>query len=150
VDLLRDQPEPTFVYERRRTLIRPRILLADDHREFLEAESALLRPFFDLVGTAGDGRSLISEVHRLKPDVVVADITMPVMNGIDAVRKLIESGSSTKFIFLTINTDQEFVEACMKVGARGYVWKPRMKGHLVPAIRAVLEDLPYISPLASS
>jgi DNA-binding NarL/FixJ family response regulator len=128
-------------------LLRPRILLADDHREFLEAESALLRPYFDLVGTASNGSSLISEVQRLKPDVVVVDITMPVMNGIDAVRKLIESGSAAKFIFLTINTDQEFVKACMKVGARGYVWKSRMKGHLVPAIRAALEDLPYISPL---
>jgi DNA-binding NarL/FixJ family response regulator len=131
-------------------LIRPRILLADDHREFLEAESALLRPYFDLVGTASDGRSLVSEVHRLKPDVVVVDITMPVMNGIDAVRKLVESGSAAKFIFLTINTDQEFVKACMEVGARGYVWKSRMKGHLVPAIRAALEDQPYISPLTSS
>jgi len=128
-------------------LIRPRILLADYHREFLEAESALLRPHFELVGTAGDGSSLISEVQRLKPDVVVVDITMPVMNGIDAVRKLIELGSAAKFIFLTINTDQEFVKACMKVGARGYVWKSRMKAHLVPAIRAALEDQPYISPL---
>ena len=131
-------------------MIRPRILLADDHRELLEAESALLRPYFDLVGTAGDGRSLIFEVQRLSPDVVVADIAMPVMNGIDAVRKLIESGSAARFIFLTINTDQEFVKACMNVGARGYVWKSRMKGHLVPAIRAALEDLTYISPLTSA
>jgi Response regulator containing a CheY-like receiver domain and an HTH DNA-binding domain len=131
-------------------LIRPRVLLADDHREFLEAESALLRPYCDLVGTASDGRSLISEVLRLKPDVVVVDITMPVMNGIDAVRKLIESGSAAKFVFLTINTDQEFVKACLNTGARGYVWKSRMKGHLIPAIRAVLEDLPYISPLTST
>jgi DNA-binding NarL/FixJ family response regulator len=131
-------------------LIRPRILLADDHREFLEAVSALLRPHFDLVGTASDGGSLVSEVQRLKPDVVVVDITMPVMNGIDAVRKLKESGSAAKFIFLTINTDQEFVKACMRVGARGYVWKTRMKGHLVPAIQAALDDLPYISPLTSS
>jgi DNA-binding NarL/FixJ family response regulator len=130
-------------------LIRPRILLADDHREFLEVESAFLRPYFDLVGTASDGRSLISEVHRLRPDVVVVDITMPGMNGIEAVRKLIESGSVAKFVFLTINTEQEFVKACMKVGGRGYVCKSRMKGHLIPAIRAALEDLPYISPLTS-
>jgi DNA-binding NarL/FixJ family response regulator len=130
-------------------LIRPRVLLADDHREFLEAESTVLRPYFDLVGTASDGRSLIAEVHRLKPDVVVVDINMPLINGIDAVRELMESGSAAKFIFLTINTDQELVKACMKAGARGYVWKSRMKGDLVPAIRAALEDLPYISPLTS-
>ena len=131
-------------------MIRQRVLLADDHSDFLEAESAILRPCFDLVGTVHDGRALVSEALRLKPDVVVVDITMPFMNGIEAVRKLIESGSTAKFIFLTINTDEEFVKACLNAGARGYVWKSRMKGHLVPAIRAALEDSTYISPLTSS
>ena len=131
-------------------MIRPRILLADDHHEFLEAEIALLRPHFELVGTASDGVSLISEAERLNPDVVVVDITMPVMNGIDAVHRLVESGSTTKFVFLTINTGEEFVRACQQAGARGYVWKARMKAHLVPAIYAALKDLSYISPLTSS
>jgi DNA-binding NarL/FixJ family response regulator len=72
------------------------------------------------------------------------------MNGIDAVHRLQESGSIAKFVFLTINNSDEFVNACLKEGARGYVWKSRMKGHLIPAIYAVLEDLPYISPLTSS
>jgi DNA-binding NarL/FixJ family response regulator len=130
-------------------LIRQRVLLADDHSDLLEAESAILRPHFDIVGTVNDGRALVSEVLRLKPDIVVVDITMPFMNGIEAVSKLIESGSTAKFIFLTINTDEEFVKACLNVGARGYVWKSRMKGHLVAAIRAVLEDSTYISPLTS-
>jgi DNA-binding NarL/FixJ family response regulator len=131
-------------------LIRPRVLLADDHPEFLEAEIALLRPHFELVGTASDGASLVSEVQRLNPDVVVADISMPVMNGIDAVHRLKESGCTAKFVFLTINTGEEFVKACLKEGAWGYVWKSRMKFHLIPAIYAALEDLPYISPLSSS
>ena len=131
-------------------MIRPRVLLADDHHEFLEAEIALLRPHFELVGTASDGVSLISEAERLNPDVVVVDITMPVMNGIDAVHRLVESGSTTKFVFLTINTGEEFVRACQQAGARGYVWKARMKAHLVPAIYAALKDLSYISPLSSS
>jgi DNA-binding NarL/FixJ family response regulator len=134
----------------RRILIRPRVLLADDHLEFLQAEIALLRPHFELVGTASDGVSLISEAARLNPDVVVVDITMPVMNGIDAVHQLVESGSTTKFVFLTINTGEEFVRACQRAGARGYVWKARMKAHLIPAIHAALKDLPYISPLTSS
>jgi DNA-binding NarL/FixJ family response regulator len=134
----------------RRTLIRPRVLSADDHAEFLEAEIALLRPHFELVGTARDGASLVSEAMRLNPDVVVVDITMPVLNGIDAVHKLIESGSTAKFVFLTINTGEEFVKACLTEGARGFVWKSRMKAHLIPAIYAALEDLPYISPLTSS
>lgn len=130
-------------------MIRPRVLLADDHLEFLKAEIALLRPHFELVGTANDGASLVSEAQRLNPDVIVLDITMPVMNGIDAVHKLIESGSTAKFVFLTINTGEEFVKACLKEGARGYVWKSRMKAHLIPAIYAALEGLSYISPFTS-
>lgn len=128
-------------------MIRPRVLLADDHIEFLEAEIALLGPHFDLVGTASDGASLVSEVGRLNPDVVVIDITMPVMNGIDAVHELMQSGSTAKFVFLTIHSNEEFVKACLEEGALGYVWKSRMKAHLIPAIYAVLEGLPYISPL---
>ena len=131
-------------------MIRPRVFLADDHLEFLEAEIALLRPYFELVGTASDGVSLVSEAQRLKPDVIVVDITMPVMNGIDAVHRLVESGSSAKFVFLTINAGEEFVNACLAAGARGFVRKSRMKAHLIPAIHAVLEDLPYISPLTAS
>lgn len=131
-------------------MLRPRVLLADDHTEFLEAESALLRPHFELVGTASDGASLVSEVTRLNPDVVVVDMTMPVMNGIDAVHKLVQSGSAAKFVFLTIHSSEEFVKACLDEGALGYVWKSRMKAHLIPAIYAAFEGLPYISPLSPS
>ena len=131
-------------------MVRPRIFLADDHSDLLDAEMALLRPHFELVGTASDGVSLVSEVLRLKPDVVVADISMPGMNGIEAVHKLTESGCTAKFVFLTIHSEEEFVDACLEAGARGYVWKSRMKTHLVPAIRAVLDGLPYVSPLSPS
>ena len=130
-------------------MIRPRVFLADDHSDFLEAEITLLKPHFDLVGTASDGAALITEVRRLNPDVAVVDITMPVINGIDAVHKLKESGSKVKIVFLTISTGPEFVKACFAEGARGFVWKSRMKGHLIPAIYAVLEGRPYISPLTS-
>jgi DNA-binding NarL/FixJ family response regulator len=133
-----------------RTAIRPRLLLADDNHELLEAEIALLQPHFELVGTASDGPSLVSEAQRLNPDVIVADITLPVLNGIDAVHKLKKSGSNAKIVFLTIHTGEEYVNACLQEGARGYVWKSRMKAHLIPAIYAVLEDLPYVSPLTSS
>ncbi len=131
-------------------MIRPRIFLADDHHELLEAEIALLLPHFELVGVATDGMSLVSEVERLHPDVVVVDITMPLMNGIDAVQKLINSGSTAKFVFLTVNTGPEFVKACQEVGALGFVWKSRMKAHLIRAIYAALENLIYVSPLTSS
>ncbi len=128
-------------------MIRPRIFLADDHSEFLKLEVALLQPHFELVGTAADGASLVSEVQRLNPDIVVADITMPIMSGIEAVHELVKSGSTAKFIFLTIHSSEEFVEACLREGARGFVTKSRMKAHLIPAIRAVLDGLPYVSPL---
>jgi DNA-binding NarL/FixJ family response regulator len=72
------------------------------------------------------------------------------MNGIDAVDKLTKSGSTTRFVFLTINTGEEFVTACREVGALGYVWKSQIKTHLIPAIYAVLENRIYISPLTSS
>ncbi len=124
---------------------RPRIFLADDHAEFLRAEVALLQPHFDLVGTANDGISMVSEVQRLNPDIVVADVTMPGMNGIDAVHELVKSGSTAKFLFLTIHSGEEFVKACFDQGARGFVAKPRMKAHLIPAIHAVLDGRQYVS-----
>ena len=105
-------------------MIRPRIFLADDHEEFLEAEIALLLPHFEIVGIASDGVLLVSEAQRLNPDVVVVDITMPLMNGIDAIHKLIKSGSTAKFVFLTINTGEEFVKACQEVGARATSGNP--------------------------
>jgi DNA-binding NarL/FixJ family response regulator len=131
----------------RRVLIRPRIFLADDHPQLLEAEIALLSPSFDIVGTTSDGASLVTNALRLKPDVIVADITMPGMDGIDAVRELQKSGSSARLVFLTIHSEEEFVRACFAEGALGYVWKSRMKNHLIPAIYAALEGKPYISPL---
>jgi len=131
-------------------VIRPRILLADDHHDLLEAEIALLLPHYDVVGVTTDGVSLVSEVQRLNPDVVVVDITMPLMNGIDAVQKLKKGGATANFVFLTINTGSEFVQACQDAGALGFVWKSRMKTHLIPAIEAALKNLSYVSPLASS
>jgi DNA-binding NarL/FixJ family response regulator len=125
-------------------LIRPRVFLADDHSQLLEAEIHLLRPHFDIVGTAMDGDALVSEALRLNPDVIIVDITMPVLNGIEAVQKLVQSGSTAKFIFLTIHSSQEFIKACVDAGARGFVSKSKMKAHLIPAIYAVLDDMSYI------
>jgi len=126
-------------------LIRPRVFLADDHADFLKAEISFLQLSFEIVGTASDGASLVSEVQRLKPDVVIADITMPVMTGIDAVHKLVQSGSTAKFVFLTIHSSEEYINACLAEGARGFVAKSRMKAHLIPAIHAALDGMPYIS-----
>jgi DNA-binding NarL/FixJ family response regulator len=121
------------------------VLLADDHQALLKAAIALLSADFDVVGTAADGAALVSEAYRLLPDVIVTDISMPILNGIDAVHKLRESGSTAKFVFVTVHWEAEFVEAGMAAGALGYVQKLRLNHDLVPAIKAVLAGRSYIS-----
>ena len=121
------------------------MLLADDHQALLEAEAALLLPCFDVVGTVSDGAALVSAASRLLPDVIVTDISMPILNGIDAAHKLRASGSIAKILFLTMHREKEFVEACMEAGALGYVQKSSMKHHLVLAIQAVLAGQSYVS-----
>ena len=129
--------------------MRPRILLADDHPAVLKATNALLNTQFDIVGKATDGATLVSEALRLCPDVIVADITMPGLSGIDAAHLLHESAPSIKIVFLTIHSEQQFMEACMAEGAVGYVLKSHMKAHLIPAIQAALVGDSYICPFIS-
>ena len=100
---------------------RPRILLADDHTLVLERVAALLQSTFDVVGAARTGREMISEAIRLNPDVIVADISMPGLSGIEAAHQLHERGSMAKLVFLTIHSNDEFVNACLAEGALGYV-----------------------------
>ena len=131
-------------------MIRPRVLLADDHPALLEATTALLKAEFDVVGTATDGATLVSEALRLCPDVIVADITMPVLSGIDAAHQLRESARSAKIVFLTIHSEEQFVKACIAEGALGYVLKSHMKAHLIPAIRAALVGQTYVCPFVAT
>ena len=130
--------------------MRPRIFLADDHPAVLKATTALLMSQFDIVGNATDGATLVSEVRRLRPDVIVADIIMPILNGIDAAHQLRQSVPSAKIVFLTVHSEQPFMEACMAEGALGYVLKSHMKSHLIPAIRAALLGQVYICPFVST
>jgi DNA-binding NarL/FixJ family response regulator len=125
-------------------LNRPRVLLADDHPAILEAEVALLSGHFEVVGTAADGQALVSEDRRLSPDVVVTDIAMPLLNGIEAIRKLREAGSTARFVILTVQTESEFVDACIAAGALGYVKKSSMKDHLIQAIKAAVVGQFYL------
>jgi DNA-binding NarL/FixJ family response regulator len=126
-------------------LNRPRVLLADDHPHFVEAETALLKPLFDVLGTAPDGSALVSEALRLDPDVIVTDISMPRLNGVEAVHRIRESGLRAKIVFLTIHSAEEFVTACRQEGALGFVHKSHMKAHLIPAIHAALAGQFYVS-----
>jgi DNA-binding NarL/FixJ family response regulator len=124
---------------------RPRILIADDHQLVLERVGALLRPRFDVIGMVHDGRELILEAMRSNPDVIVVDISMPELDGIQAVHQLREKGSTAKLVFLTIHWEDEFVRTCFAEGALGYVLKTRMRSDLIPAINAALSDHSFVS-----
>jgi len=123
-----------------------RILLADDHQAMLETVSRVLAVDFDIVGTVGDGEQAVQAVVSLDPDVVVLDISMPVMNGFEAASCLRQSGARAKVIFLTAQTNQDFVSAAFSAGALGYVLKTRLMTDLVPAVREVLEGRTFASP----
>ena len=127
-------------------MIRPRVLVADDHAALLNATTALLKPQFDVVGSATDGATLVSEALRLLPDVIVTDITMPVLSGIDAAHQLQESAFSAKIVFLTVHSEAPIIKACVAEGALGYVLKSHMRAHLIPAIQAALVGQTYICP----
>jgi DNA-binding NarL/FixJ family response regulator len=124
---------------------RPRILLADDHQLVLQRVTSLLQTVFNVVGAARDGRELVSEALRLRPDVIVADISMPGLSGIEAAHQLRQRGSTAKIVFLTIHAEDEFLDACMAEGAMGYVVKGHLKADLIPAINAALCGRQFIS-----
>lgn len=123
-----------------------RVLLADDHPHFSELVEALLGPVFEVVGKVSDGQALIDAAISLKPDLILTDISMPVLNGIEAVDELHRSGCNSKIIFVTVHSDPDFVRSCLAVGAAGYVIKPRVAVDLQRAIRQVLAGHLFISP----
>jgi len=128
------------------SLQRPRILLVDDHRLVLQRVTSLLETAFNVVGAAHDGQEMVAEALRLQPDVIVADISMPGLSGIEAAHQLRQQGSTAKLVFLTIHLEDEFLDACLAEGALGYVVKAHLKTDLIPAINAALSGHPFISP----
>ena len=128
-------------------MTRARILLADDHAILLEAFKALLEPEFEVVGTVTDGRALLAEFSRLNPDVVLIDISMPLLNGLDAGRQLKAQQRSVKLIYLTMNPDPDLAGEALLLGASGYVLKSSAASELTQAIREALRGRSYITPL---
>lgn len=129
---------------------RIRLLLADDHVMFAEGLQSLLRDEFHLLGTAGDGRELVEATFELNPDVILVDISMPVLNGFDAVRELRKRGSQAKIIFLTMHNDATLLAEAFRVGGSGYILKQAAGEELVNAIREVAQGNNFISPLITS
>jgi DNA-binding NarL/FixJ family response regulator len=122
-----------------------RILLADDHQTILERVCGVLGEDFEIVGTENNGRDAVVATLRLNPDVLVIDISMPVLNGLQAVRQLRSAKQDTKVVILTVHTDQDFVTAALSAGASAYVTKADVTTDLVPAIHEALAGRIYIS-----
>jgi DNA-binding NarL/FixJ family response regulator len=128
-------------------MTRPRILMADDHLMLLEAFKALLEPDFEVVGSVTDGRALLEEFSRLQPDVVLLDVAMPLLNGLDAGRQLKAQRRSVKLIYLTMNPDPDLAGEALRLGASGYVLKSSAAQELKQAIQEALRGRSYITPL---
>jgi DNA-binding NarL/FixJ family response regulator len=124
---------------------RRRILLADDYPLLIERVTIFLQPTFDVVGVAHNGLEMVEEAMRLNPDIIVADISMPELDGIEAADRLRRMGARATIVFLTIHESYEFVEACLATGALGYVVKSHMKTDLIPAINAALSGCRFVS-----
>ena len=121
------------------------MLIADDHEMILARVRVVLAEDFDIVSAVNNGWDAVTEVQRLDPDVLVIDISMPILNGFQAVSQLRSLNLRTKFVFLTVHKDQEFIAAAFSAGASGYVIKEHMRTDLVPAIREALEGRTYVS-----
>ncbi len=126
---------------------RQRVLLADDHTLLLDAFAKLLEPECDVVGTVADGRALLTAAEELKPDIVVLDIAMPLLNGLDAGRQLKKALPDVKLIFLTMNQDPAIAAEAFRIGASGYLLKTSAGSELVKAIEEVSFGRSYVTPL---
>ena len=124
----------------------PRILLADDRQEILDTVSCVLDGEGEVVGYAEDGEQVLKLARTKSPDLVVLDLFMPVLNGIETARRLKGDCPHIKVLFLTVCDDSDFVETAISEGALGYVLKSRLMTDLVPAIHGVLRNCVYISP----
>jgi DNA-binding NarL/FixJ family response regulator len=122
-----------------------RVLLADDHRGVLELVRTLLKTEVEVVGCVDNGESLFDAAMELHPDVIVTDISMPNLSGIEAVDRLRESGCMSKIVFLTAHSDPDFIDAALKTGALAYVFKTSIATDLLFAIQEVFAGRVFVS-----
>ena len=126
--------------------MKTRVLLADDHIVLLAALKQQLEPVCDVVGTSSDGRLLISLAEKLQPDVIVTDIYMPNLNGLEACHQLTRKAPDSRIIFLTVNEDRDMAEEAVRRGAFGYLLKNGAVAELFEAIQTVVLGRVYITP----
>jgi len=125
---------------------RPRILMADDHRIVAEGLRSLLEPEFELIEIVEDGVQMVEAAKRLSPDVILADITMPRLNGLEALERLREANCKAKVVFLTMHKDATYADRALRAGASGFVLKHSASSELVNAIRESLMGRTYVTP----
>jgi DNA-binding NarL/FixJ family response regulator len=129
---------------------RARILLADDHTLTLEGIRAVLEPHHEIVGMVTDGRALLDAALRLEPDLIVLDITMPLLNGIDAAVQIKKNLPGVKLLFVTMHVNPAYLEAALNAGGTGYVLKSTAREELLDAIKSVLNGRIYVTPSLST
>jgi DNA-binding NarL/FixJ family response regulator len=127
------------------TVDKIRVVLADDHQEVISKIRGILGDEFEIVEAAENGNQAVSAVLELNPDVFVTDISMPLLNGLQAARRIQKVNSRVKIIFVTIHEDRDFIAAAFSAGATGYVTKPRLSTDLVLAIREALKGHTFVS-----
>jgi DNA-binding NarL/FixJ family response regulator len=125
---------------------KPRVLLADDHRMVAEGLKGLLEDEFELVGIVEDGRAMVKAARELRPDVIVADISMPQLNGIEALANLKRDNPDVRVVFLTMHRDAAYARRALEAGAAGYVLKHSAPAELALAVRAALQGRTFIAP----
>ena len=125
----------------------PRVLLADDHALLLGAYEKLLADECEIVGQVGDGRALVEAADKLKPDVIVLDISMPMLNGLEAGRQIKQKHRSMKLVYLTMNEDADLAAEAFRAGASAYLLKRSAASELLTAIREVVQGRSYVTPL---
>lgn len=125
---------------------RIRLLLADDHTLVSDGFRKLLEPEFEVVGTVEDGRALLRAAEELKPDLVLVDVGMPLLNGLDAARQLRKVMPKLKIIFLTMNPDSDVAGEALRIGASGYLLKNSNADELLKAVRSVVRGMTYVTP----
>jgi DNA-binding NarL/FixJ family response regulator len=125
----------------------PRVMLAEDHTILVEAFRKLLEPHFEIVGTVSDGLALLEAAPQVKPDVIVVDIAMPLLNGLDAAIRLKKQMPAVKMIFLTMNEDPDVAVEAMRSGASGYLLKSSAASELIRAIHLSLRGKTYVTPM---
>src|SRR3954447_21726232 len=127
----------------------PRVLLADDHNLLLGVFEKLLAAECEIVGTASDGRTLVLKAQRLHPDVVMLDIAMPLLNGLDAGRQIKQMDASIKLVFVTMNEDPDLAAEAFRAGASAYLLKRSAGSELLTAIREAMKRRSYVTPLVT-